>query len=132
MERLEQKPAHKPPEPPIYRLPRPKSVRQHPPAAVGPGEIADGIEDLAQVHVSLASLPGGPGQEGPDPRPFLIRQVGRIAPPLESRLALATLFCPYPPHVVPRFTQPTPCGILKRALMAAQRGSAGAGFTGGV
>jgi hypothetical protein len=105
---LEQQAADKAPEPPIHRLPGPELMRQHAPAAAGVGQIMNGIEDLAQVHLGLAAALGGLGQDRSDPLLFLIGQVSGVAPPLKSLLALAMFFRPHPAHVDPTLPQSDP------------------------
>src|SRR5215217_4805716 len=90
-------------------------MRQHAPAAARAGEIADGVEDLAQVHLGLAPAPGRLGEKGPDPLPFPIGQIGRIAPPIKGLLALTMLFGPHPLHVDPTRTQSDPCRPMRHS-----------------
>jgi hypothetical protein len=69
---LDQQAAHKAPEPPIHRLPRPIFMGQHALAAARSPQIADGVEDLAQVYLGLALALGKLRQDGPDPFPFCV------------------------------------------------------------
>lgn len=95
----EQEAAHEAPEPPVNRLPRRKIVRQHPPAAAGTRQVADRVQDLAQVHARLAPPLGGRGQKRPDLLPLRVGQIGRIAPVLKSRLTCTVRLGPHPTYV---------------------------------
>lgn len=84
-------------EPPGHGLPGTEVDRQHAPRAAGAGEVAQGIEDLAQIHLGFASACGGLGQKGRDLLPFRIGQVARVTPPrLESGLVGTVFSCPHP------------------------------------
>jgi len=66
------------------------------------------MEDLAQLHLGLAPAPGRLSQKGPDPLPFLVGQIGGVAPPLKGLVALTMLFGPHPLHVDPTLPQSDP------------------------
>src|SRR5262249_35127480 len=57
-------------------------VRQHPPAAAGAGVVADGVDDLAQVHLPGPAASGaaglGAGQVRGQALPLVLGQVGRV------------------------------------------------------
>jgi len=59
MDRPEQHQPDKSPEPPVNGLSWWKILRQHPPAATGARHVANGVEDLAQIHARLAPAPQG-------------------------------------------------------------------------
>jgi len=79
MDGFEQEPARQSAEPPIGRLPRRKMDRQHSPAAARPHQIADRVDDLAQVRLALAPAALRPRQQRLDPRPLLVGQIRGIA-----------------------------------------------------
>src|ERR1700688_1285642 len=69
---------HETAEPPINRLPGWEVLRQHPPAAAGANQIADGIDHLAQIDLSSSARLGWLRKQWLYPRPFLFSQVGRV------------------------------------------------------
>src|SRR3954469_20978300 len=84
--------------------------RQHAPAAARARQIADRIQDLAQIHLGLAPAPRRFGQQWRDALPFRIGQITRITPSLKRRLSLTVLFRPHPPYVAqrPPLSEPMP------------------------
>ena len=88
---------------------------QHALAAARSRQIADDVEDLAQVYLGLALALGKLRQDGPDPFPFCVGQAGRVAPPLKDLLALAMVFRLQPAHVgltlgLPNLVRHSQCG----------------------
>lgn len=95
----EQQSTDEAPEPPVDGLPRREVVREHSPAAAGPGQVADRVQNLAQVHSSPATAMRGVRQQRLDPGPLRMGQIARIAPALESRLARTLCLSPHPAHM---------------------------------
>lgn len=97
VDRAEQHEPHEAPEPPIDRLPGRKVLRQHPPAAARTGHVADSVQHLPHVHLRLAPPFRRLRQQGSDPFPFLVGEIGRIALglPLDRGHAASRLSCPH-------------------------------------
>ena len=83
----------------------------------GPCQVADRVEDLAQVHAGLAAALGRSRQQGRDLSPLCIGQIGRVATPLESVLAQALLLGPHPAHVGLRAAQTEPYAAFSNGLL---------------
>src|SRR3954462_7160742 len=73
--------------------------RQHAPAAARARQIADRIQDLAQIYLGLAPAPRRFGQQWRDVLPFRIGQIARVTPPLKRGLPSAVLCRPHPPYL---------------------------------
>jgi len=85
------------PKPPVNRLPRRKVRWQHAPLTARPYQIADGVEDIAQVSDATTAPQGRLGQQRCDEFPLRVRQVARVTLTRCSALRLARtgLFGPH-------------------------------------
>jgi len=73
--------------PPKDGLPRPEVHRQHQPAARAASQVSDRVQHLTQVDRGLPVPPRRLRQQRLDPRPFLVRQVRRVALRLLAKLS---------------------------------------------
>ncbi len=97
VDNLKQKAAYQTPKPPVNRLPRWKVGGQHAPLTARPHQIADGVEDFAQIGDAMTTPQGGLGQQRSDEFPLRVRQVARVTLARCSALRLARtgLFGPH-------------------------------------
>lgn len=97
-----QKAAHQTPKPPVERWLCRKVDRQHRSFAAQPHQVANGIEDLAQVNDAMTTAQGTLAQQRGDEFPLRVRQVARITLAGRSvlRLVRTGLFDPHDVHPV--------------------------------
>lgn len=95
--RCKKETSHQSSKPPVDSLPRPEFLREHPPRTSRTYEIAQGIDDLAQVCFAPPTFSGNRGKERAYKCPFLVRQITGVSfdSLREFLLPRAVLFCPY-------------------------------------